>query len=302
MLNIMSEYGAMAGEGTCFMNDLISDYDFHIGKGNWRVFDLPLERVFAAGRRWANELSDVERPWLCWHVDRDWSLVQQKLVRAFGWTPIVGGDPRAGTPTVIDGARLVDFNRDFGFKVMYPHFVIEFAFLFCDRLAFWHSDLLVRESQMEKISELFSTLPDGSMAATTCVGSTRDRFKIRKHRYWELIGCTTRCASREQFEVGCGWWMNFNRHPNCPDRNEFVRRSRYSYEYGTGIMYWQRRYKGSVVPIRERTVEEGHFTRINAKNYRSVTRHSSQRNLAVELPSNYDIGHACDLLSLGKYL
>jgi hypothetical protein len=284
------------------MCDRISDHDYHIGKGNWRVFDLPIERVFTAGRRWAEVLSGIERPWLCWHIDHDWSLVQQRLVAAFGWTPVVAGDPRAGTPPAIDGARLVDFNRDFGFKVMYPHFVIEFAFLFCDRLAFWHSDLLLREEQMAQFSDLFGSLPDGSLAATTCKGGLRDRLKFRQHRYWELLGCTTRSAGRAQFETGCGWWMNFHLHPNCPDRGEFTRRSKYSYEYGTGIMYWSRRYKGKVVPISDRSLEEGHFTRINVPRYRTAMSLPSQRNLAVELPVNYDIESACGRLALKKYL
>ena len=280
----------------------ISDYDYHVATGNWRVFDLPLERVYEAGRQWSSELDGVQRPWLCWHVDRDWCLVQQRLVRAFGWTPLVGGDPRAGKPDLIKEAIYIDFNKPFEFRVMYPHFVIEFAFLFCDRLAFWHSDLLLRENKMRRVADMFTSLEDGSMAVTLDKGGLRNWLNFRQHRYWELLGCTTRSASKSLFQTGCGWWMNFHMHPNCPNEKEYLNRSKYNWDHGTGIRYWEKHYKGRIVPIAPSFVEEGHFTRINVKTYKTFMSKRSQRDLSIELPENYDLAECCRVLSLEGYL
>src|SRR5438876_4443353 len=83
-----------------------------IGTGNWKAYTLPLERIYAAAGMWRRQLEGVEKPWLCWNVSPRWSLVQQKLVREVGWTPVVGFDPRAGAPPLIAGALLIDFNAD----------------------------------------------------------------------------------------------------------------------------------------------------------------------------------------------
>lgn len=280
----------------------ISDYEFHVATGNWRVFDLPLERVFEAADQWSTELQGIERPWLCWHVDKDWCLVQQRLVKAFDWTPLVGGDPRAGMPQLIEGAVYIDFNKSFGFRVMYPQFVMEFAFLLFDRLAFWHSDLLLREHKMERVTNLFASLEDGSMAAALDKGGFRNWLNFRQHRYWELLGCTTRSASKSLFDTGCGWWRHFREHPNCPNKNEYLNRSRYNWDHGTGVRYWEKHHKGRVVPIAPSFVEEGHFTRINAKSYKTFMSKKSQRDLSIELSENYDLAECCRVLSLEAYL
>src|SRR5512146_2116658 len=103
------------------------------GIGNWEAFNLTsfsIDDVLHAARGWAAVLKGVERPWLCWNVNHDWCLAQQRLVEYAGWTPVVGYDPRIGRPALTPRAVCIDFNSKFGFPVMYPHFVIEFAFAF----------------------------------------------------------------------------------------------------------------------------------------------------------------------------
>ena len=108
------------------------------GKGNWEEFPgVPLETVHEAAAEWRRALAGVTRPWLCWNVSERWGRLQQRLIQEVGWTPVVGYDPRCGPPAaVLPGSILIDFNSHFGFEVMWPHFPLEFAFLFTDRLAF----------------------------------------------------------------------------------------------------------------------------------------------------------------------
>src|SRR5947209_5182610 len=107
------------------------------GTGNWGASPPSLGEMFAAAKDWADALRGIERPWLCWNVDPDWCLVQQKLVLEVGWTPIVGSDS-GNPPPLLPGAVYVDFNRRLRLPAMWMHFPLELAFLFCDRLAFWH--------------------------------------------------------------------------------------------------------------------------------------------------------------------
>src|SRR5688572_6478191 len=91
-----------------------------VGTGNWRVFpktSLPV--VFDAAEEWKAALAGVERPWLCWSVDEDWCLVQQKLVAAAGWTPVVGTDGLVPVPRLIKEAVFVDFNRRLRLPMMW---------------------------------------------------------------------------------------------------------------------------------------------------------------------------------------
>ena len=113
------------------------------------------------------------------------------------------------------------------------------------------------------------SLPEGAIAAAyLCAGGRRHIFMFRKHRYWELVGCTTKAASESQFETGTGWWRYMKYHPKCVDEREHRRRARYYWDSGVGIMYWKRRYHGQVIDIPEKLVAEGHCTSINKKNYR----------------------------------
>src|SRR5215468_4474036 len=121
-----------------------SDYDsYRTGAGNWDACNIPLDVLCAAAERWQPILDSVARPWLCWNVDPDWCLVQQRLALEVGWTPLVGGDPRLPRPILLPNSLYIDFNAEFRLPTMFMHFPLEFAFAFAGRLAFWHSDLLV---------------------------------------------------------------------------------------------------------------------------------------------------------------
>jgi hypothetical protein len=271
------------------------------GKGNWEGFNVPLERVYEAAAEWRQKLTGVSRPWLCWNVSERWCKLQQRLIQEVGWTPVIGFDPRSGPPTVLPGSILIDFNSHFGFGVMWPHFPTEFAFLFADRLAFWHADLLCSLDVMRKLQSIFESLPDGAMAAVPDFGGRRNFFKFRHHRYWELVGCTTKSASESQFEHGSGWWRCIKDHPQCNDENERRRRARYYYDSGVGIMYWKRRYGGLVVDIPEKLVAVGHCTSINRKNYRQVNP-GGARNLGAEIDLNFDIEEVAARLGIAHLL
>jgi hypothetical protein len=269
-----------------------------VGKGNWGGFDIPLEKIYQAASEWRSALAGIERPWLCWNVSDRWCTLQQKLINEVGWTPVIGYDPRCGPPkTVLPGSIVIDFNAHFGLEIMWPHFPIEFAFLFSERLAFWHADLLCRLEVMHKLKEIFDSLPDGSMAAVPDYGSRRYFYKFRHHRYWELVGCTTRGASKSQFELGTGWWRHFNQHPSCTDERERRRRDAYYYDSGVGIMYWKRRHGGKVIDIPGKLVAEGHCTSINKANYRQV-QPGGQRNLSAEIDLNFDIEEVAKRLGI----
>lgn len=201
-----------------------------------------------AAKRWAEALEGVERQWLCWNVDPAWCVVQQKLVREVGWTPIVGFDPRVGPPPLIEGAVCIDFNAEFQLPTMWMHSPLEFIFLFCERLAFWHSALLVRRPVMRKLATQFAALPDGAAVAAAPHEGNLAFLYPKQRRYWELIGCTTRGASRSQFEHGCGWWLDFWEHPS---NTLEMRDERSRYESGTGIRYWHQKCGGDVRLIPE---------------------------------------------------
>jgi hypothetical protein len=272
-----------------------------VGKGNWARFDLPMEKVYEAATEWRQALDGVTRPWLCWNVSDRWCRLQQRLIQEVGWTPVIGFDPRCGPPTLLPGSIMIDFNSHFGFEVMWPHFPLEFAFLFSDRLAFWHADLLCTLDTMHSLRDTFEALPDGATAAVPNWGGRRNFLKFRHHRYWELVGCTTKAASQDQFEHGCGWWRYFKDHPRCVDEKERHRRSRYYYDSGVGIMYWKRHYGGHVENIPERLVAEGHCTSINRKSYRQVNP-GGARNLGAEIDLNFDIEEVAARLGITHLL
>ena len=271
------------------------------GKGNWAVFNLPLEQIEAAAEEWRGALKGIERPWLCWNVSDRWCKLQQVLVQHVGWTPVIGFDPRSPKPSVLPGSILIDFNCHFGLEPMWMHFPLEFAFLFTERLAFWHSDLLCRLDVMNQLAKTFDETPDGSLAAVPQRGNLRHFFNFRSHRYWELVGCTTKSASADQFKHGTGWWRHFAHHPNCTDSRERTRRSRYYYDHGVGIMYWKRRHGGQVIDIPESLVNEGHCTSINRKNYRQV-HPGGPRNLTAEIDLNFDIEEVATRLGIAHLL
>jgi len=279
-----------------------------IGKGNWACFDLPLERIWEAAAEWCQALKGVRRAWLCWAVSDRWCVLQQRLIQEVGWTPVVGFDPRGGQPTCLPGSIAIDFNAHFKFDIMYMHFPLEFAFLFAERLGFWHSDLLCSLDNMRYLRDLFESLPDGALAAVPEKGGRRNFFNFSRHRYWELVGCTTRGASESQFRHGSGWWRHIHCHPSCTDSRERRRRSRYYYDHGTGIMYWKRHYGGKVVDIPLEKVVAGHCTSINKTNYKRVSpgpdggRSGGLQNLVTELDLNYDLSEVAKKLGIAHLL
>ena len=280
---------------------VLNRFDSNPGAGDWGAFDRSLEDVRAAAQEWRTTLEGVERPWLCWNVSPRWTWLQQRLILEVGWTPVVGWDPRYPAPPIAPGAIPVDFNRRFGYEIMYFHFPLEFAFLFADRLAFWHSDLLCRLPVMEDLARRFEALRDGATAAVKDTGGRRYLFKPSRHRYWELVGCTTRGASRSQFEHGTGWWRPFFLHPNCPPA-ERERRSRFLGDHGFGVMYWKRHCGGEVIDLELRPLVEGHCTSINRPGYRRVAPDGPGRQMGHEIDLNYDIEQVARHLGIAHLL
>ena len=267
------------------------------GTGNWLDFNMELDEVYRAAEKWKKAISGINKPWLCWNIYDKWSVLQQKLVLEVGWTPVVGWDPNCvlGPPPIVPGAISVNFNEDLQFKALWPHFPLEFAFLWSEKLAFWHADLLVRMEKLEKIVSLFEGLKNNEMAAVLSIGGRRNLLNFRSHRYWELLGCITKGASESQFQLGCGWWRHFYKHPNCPP-SEKEKRSKYYYDSGVGIMYWKRKYKGKVYNIKAKWIEEGHCTRIGNKNYKRGISKSEEMDL------NFDLQKIANKLGLEKFL
>lgn len=275
------------------------------GIGNWDGFlqsGVSLDQVIEVAQSWKREIHGIDKPWLCWNVNNDWSLVQQRLVEFAGWTPVVGFDPRVGPPSLSKNAVLVDFNKGLDFPVMYPHFPIEFTFAFAPRLAFWHSDLIIRKEKMLHFASLFENLKDNQMAATKEHVGLLTALNTKKLRLWELLGCMTKGASLDNFEKGCGWWLNFYNHPNCPSEKEKAKRKLYHWECGVGIRYWQKRYSGNVVLIDEQEIDEGHFTRINNKQYVAASPNDWRRDISKDLIQNFELANACNSLKLQEFL
>jgi hypothetical protein len=282
------------------------EYDIelaHVGQGNWRAFraiGIDLHEVMDIARSWSGEIGAIHRPWLCWNVDDDWCFVQQRLVQYVGWTPLVGFDPRTGPPkNILPGSVVFDFNQRLRLPILYPHFPLEFMFLFCDKIAFWHSDLLVRPEKMRRLAAMFNELLDGQTAATWVSPGFRQLFSHKQKRYWELVGCTTRAASRDQFDKGCGWWMEHWAHQNQRNGDEIVRK--YYWDHGAGIYYWHKRERGRIVKIDGRDYSEGHFTKIGNKNYERFREDGwsdARRLMSSEIKQHWDLRHACSLLGL----
>lgn len=272
-------------------------------KGNWDVF--PASRIAemeAHARRWREQLNGVKRPWLCWHVDPDWCRVQQRLVKAVGWTPVVSGDPRSGEPPVEDGSVRIDFNEGFNYPIMHFLFPVEFAHLFSERLAFWHSDLLIRKPIMEDLARRFEALPDGDVSAVDARRPWYKRWHGKRDRFWELVACTTAGASRNQFQRGAGWWRNVWRHPNCPESLRRKLQRRYDYDHGAGILAWHEVHHGVVHPIDLGLVREGHCTRIGRPDYVPQSPQDDRRDLSKDLSHNYDLEQVCEQLELKEFL
>lgn len=142
--------------------------EYRRGMGSWEIWGDDVEPIFRSAEKWTNAFVRVPLPWLCWNVDSDWCFLQQRLFKNACWTPVAGFDPRVGwLEHVVPGAVVVDFNADLQLPVMYPHFPLEFAFLFVDRIAFLHSDLLLPEPKTREMAKLFA---DVALAHPSCSG------------------------------------------------------------------------------------------------------------------------------------
>ena len=205
-----------------------------------------MKPIEEAAQEWERAFKGVEYPWLCWNIDDRWCVLQQKLVALTGWTPVVGCDTNIDNPTILPDSVYVDFNKILKLPVMSMQFPLEFVFMFTKRLAYWHSDFITSIPEMHKFSAIFESLKDGEMAVTWTLRGPFG-FKFRKlNRIFELIGCTTSKASREQFEFGCGWWMFIEHHPNF--RTSDHQKKPY-YDYGTGATIWHKKYGGKVIDL-----------------------------------------------------
>lgn len=211
-------------------------YD-HLGTGCWESWGPELGPLELAIEDWRDQLAGIEKPWLCWCVVDRFCKIQQRIVAEFGWTPVVGHDPKGETPTILDGSVQLDANKYLNLPTIWHAFVPEFTFAIAPRLAFWHSDLLVSRKHMQYLVNMFDNLRDGETAA------------CRQRGWWlkktqpcpGLVAATTREASRDQWRHGCGWWKWFSRHPNF--RDDYVCNEQ-TWDTGRGIWYWQKNHDG----------------------------------------------------------
>ena len=236
--------------------ETLKKVDVQMGRGNWRAF--PREKLpvaLQAAESWKQQLAGVERPWLCWCVDEEWCRLQQKLIKAVGWTPVVGTDGRIPSPPLEPGAVFIDFNAPFGFPIITIQFPLEFVHLFAPRLAFWHSDVLIPVPVLRTIAEAFASLPDGAVMAVAPKTSLYQRLRrlYRKkplfyNRWFEVIGCTTAGASLHLWACGCGWWRQIQYHPNMAHSRL---KKKVFWEHGVGIWLWQKYFGGQTyrVPV-----------------------------------------------------
>ena len=273
------------------------------GAGNWEAFHaspFTIHDVLAAAGSWATQLEKREKLWLCWNVDPAWCLVQQALVLSVGWTPLVGYDPRCGPAPLLPGAIGMDFYGPFGFRTMWPHFVLDYAHVFAKKLAFWHSDLLLRKQQLADYARRFELLLPGQVIATQESRSLKSLLMGKKpRRAWELLGCVTREASQDLFEKGCGWWMSFYLHPMHSGHHERLRRTKEYWDHGTGVLYWANHAGGHLELIPERDIREGHFTRIGREERYKVFGGSDwRRDLTKDLAGNFSLEKACEQFDL----
>ena len=135
------------------------------------------------------------------------------------------------------------------------------------------------------------------MAAVRPEVPWREIFKTKDRRYREVPGCSTRGASRSQFENGCGWWMSFSCHPSL-DPREAERREAYRYECGTGIRFWARTCGGEVRESPESEIRAGHFMLIGRKDYIRASAVNFKRDLSKEWSLNNDLVAACRKLDI----
>ncbi|MDB1123715.1 hypothetical protein [Vibrio algarum] len=274
---------------------------FLFARGGWPAFhriNFDIDLIFSAAEEWKRDLEGLDKAWLVWNAHDDWCSVQQRLVESVGWTPLVGCDPRVGKPTNLSkNAIFYDFNKTLKLPFLHPVFVLEFVFLFIDKLAFWHSDLLLPTEKMQTLADLFDELEDGQTCAVK--HWHKKRFWRKPQRAWELVGCTTKNASLNQYEVGSGWWSNIYAHINCPDEKEAIyRKNKVNWDHGAGIKYWKDRYGGDLKYIPLEYVEKGHFSPTSHPKLFARQKHAIGRDLNSQLDSQTGVTAACNLVGL----
>ncbi len=109
-----------------------------IGSGNWAIFPYELvSEVESFALEWKKIFDRIEKPWLCWCVDPDWCRVQQELVLACGWTPVVCVDSPTRKVKMCEEAIYVDFRSPLKFEgILRMHFCLEFVYSFCRAVGF----------------------------------------------------------------------------------------------------------------------------------------------------------------------
>ncbi|MCK5243697.1 MAG: hypothetical protein KAJ90_00390 [Desulfobacterales bacterium] len=265
------------------------------GTGNWGVmrFHPAMKLIPKAAENWGRKLEGINKPWLCWCVNDRWCILQQKLVKAVGWTPVVGKDENIDNPTLLKDSVYIDFNKCFNFSKIYMHFPLEWVFLFAKKLAFWHSDLILSIKDMKKCAEVFNNLQDGETAAVESKFRLFRYFwehpKYRKYRrFFEVVGCTTKGASKSQYEHGCGWWRHIYKHPNY-NANDFKRMPHS--EHGIGIRYWKEKYGGNVIALK-----------ISLKGHAAAYKTRFIRSKEEDLETTYSLEKIANSLNLQQFL
>lgn len=283
----------------------LSRKEGRIGTGNWKAFPKEmLPELVAAASEWKETLRGIERPWLCWCVDADWCYAQQRLVRQVGWTPVVGTDGHVSRPRLAAGSVFVDFNRRLKLPLMWMFFPQDFVHLMCDRLAFWHSDVLVPASVLRRVAEQFNRLTDGELVCNPIkVGILQRLRRLRKRtplfyrNYGNFLGCITAGASRSFYENGCGWWRNPQFHPNAKPQ---VIAARPHWEHGVGVWLWEKYFGGKVTDLCI-DVTPYHYSAYHPS---YVRRKDEKRNLQdskqIELARSFDVSAIVAGLGLPK--
>jgi hypothetical protein len=107
-----------------------------IGAGNWDAFPIEiLPDIYRASEQWAATFKEIKKPWVCWCVSNPWCVLQQRLVQYAGWTPVVVHDTNIEKPVVLPGSVYLDFNKSLKLPRLLMYFILEWVFLFSDKLA-----------------------------------------------------------------------------------------------------------------------------------------------------------------------
>lgn len=221
------------------------------------------------------------------------------MILEIGWTPVVGWDPASAKcpERVVPGAIVIDFNENLNLPTLYPHIPLEFAFLWADRLATWHSDILLSRKKMKVAAERFNRLESGGTIAVRSFGGWKNLLNRRNHCYWEVLACTTGLASMNQYKCGAGWWRGIEHHPSVMgDSIEQVRRRSFYDDHGCGIEYWRRFYNGNVASINESWIAKEHFSVISVKNYVKCD------SKWEEMERNFNLDEIANRLGVGDLL